>query len=289
MAEHLSDGSAVRYRMVHVTGQSTVKDVVSRWTDTSFTLPTGRIEGTATDSETLEPIASLLITAGGAQTLTSSDGYFMLEGLPVGVHNLVGYSLDGAYQTFQQGAQVAEGATTPSHIQMDPAKKSNIIFVVKVPDGTLPVVPLRLAGNLFQLGNTFADLAGGVSSLAANMPVLKMLPDGRYTITAALPVGADIRYKYTLGDGYWNAEHSDTGDFMVRQLIVPDHTVLVEDKVETWYSGAQNPITFDLTVPPNTPDADFVSIQFHLSLAGPNPFQFGAWEKTVGLMCFIAH
>ena len=69
-------------------------------------------------------------------------------------------------------------------------------------------MPIRLAGNLYQLGDTFGDLQGGLSTVATRMPVLAPLPDGRYSITLALPAGADIRYKYTLGDGFWNAEHS---------------------------------------------------------------------------------
>jgi hypothetical protein len=263
VGEHLSDGSAARYRLFHVTGQAVVDDVISRWTDTAYALPKGRIQGQATDAVTGSPIPNLLVSAGGAQTLTTSDGSFMLEGLPPGVHNLVCYALDGSYQTFQQGARVAEGSTTPALFKLDPAAFINVVFVVKPPGGTPPVVPLRLAGNLAQLGNTFADLSGGMSSLAVNMPVLSVLPDGRYTLTAALPVGGDIRYKYTLGDGFWNAEHTQNGATVLRQIIVPDHTVLIEDAVESWFAAATGSITFDLTVPAETPAADYIAIQFN--------------------------
>ncbi len=226
VAEHLSDGSAVRYRLLHVGAQSSVEDVISRWTDTAYALSGGRIQGQAVDAATNQPIPNLLVSAGGAQTLTASDGSFMLEGLPVGVHNLVALALDGSYQVFQQGALVAEGATTPTPIKLEPATFVNIVFVVTVPKETLPVVPLRMAGNLLQLGNTFANLQGGMSTLAVRMPSLTRLPDGRYSITVALPVGADLRYKYTLGDGFWNAEHNADGSFRLRQLIVPEETVI---------------------------------------------------------------
>lgn len=263
VAEHLSDGSAVRYRLYHVSGQGAVEDVISRWTDTTYSLPVGRIQGVATDQESGRPIPGLLIAAGGAQTISASDGFFMLEGLPPGVHNLVGYALDGAYQTFQQGALVSDGSTTPTPIQLKAASFTNVVFVVKPPGGTLPIVPLRLAGNLTQLGNSFADLSGGVSSLAANMPVLSALPDGRYTITVALPVGADIRYKYTLGDGFWNAERTPEGAPRLRQLIVPDQTVLIEEEIVSWFGGSTGAVTFDLTAPADTPAGDFISIQFN--------------------------
>lgn len=262
-AELLSDGSAVRYRLYHVTGPASVQDVVSRWIDTEYAQPTGRIQGQAVDAQDNRPIPNLLVAAGGAQTITASDGSFMLEGLPPGVHNLVGYSLDGAYEVFQQGARVADGSTTPTPISLKKADFINVVFAVKPPSGTLPIVPLRMGGNLSQLGLAFADLAGGMSGVAVNMPTLAPLPDGRYTITVALPVGADIRYKYTLGDGFWNAERLESGAMRVRQLIVPNQTILIEDTIDTWFSSSTAAVTFDLSVPEDTPAGDFVSIQFN--------------------------
>jgi len=263
LAEHASDGGPVRYRLFHVDGPGSTNDVVTRWTDTTFEGPTGRIMGQAMDAQSGSPIPNLLVTAGGIQTLTRADGNFYLEGLPPGTHNLVAYALDGTYRAFQQGALVASESTTPAPISLAPVRFVNVLFVASVPDNTPPIIPLRLAGNLFQLGNTFANLTGDVNGMVLNMPVTKALPDGRYLVTLRLPVGADIRYKYTLGDGFWNAEHTGSGEFNVRQIIVPDHESMVEDHIATWYDGAPNALTFDLTVPENTPPGDFVSIQFN--------------------------
>ena len=83
VSEHKSDGSPVRYRLYHAVGPGTVKDVVSRWTDTSFDSQTGRIMGEASDIKSGQPIPNLLITAGGAQTITTADGSFIIEGLKV--------------------------------------------------------------------------------------------------------------------------------------------------------------------------------------------------------------
>jgi len=263
VTEHLSDSSAVRYRMYHVLGQGSVDDVVSRWTDTNYESESGRITGQTIDDSSGKPIPNLLVTAGGSHTFTTSDGTFLLEGLPPGVHNLVAFSMDGSFQTFQQGALVAVDSTTPAQLRMKPNEFIKVVFVVKVPKDTPPIVPLRLAGNLYQLGNTFATLSGGMSGMPTNMPILDTLPDGRYTITLDLPVGADIHYKYTLGDGFWNAEHDSYGNFQLRQIVVPNHNTLVEDKIETWFAGKINTITFDVQVPENTPLKDFVSIQFN--------------------------
>lgn len=261
--EHTSNGLPVRYRLYHVEKPGETHDVITRWNDTPFAGSTGRITGVLTDSQSGIPIPGILVTAGGAHTLSNSDGSFLLEGLPPGTHTLVTYAMDGSYLTFQQGAQVAAESNTPASIQLAATTYVDISFLVQVPENTPPVVPLRMAGNLLQLGNTFADLSGGISTMAARMPVLSLLPDGSYGVILSLPVGADIRYKFTLGDGFWNAERSNDGAFVIRQLIVPDTPIVIEESIETWLSGDTAPITFDIIVPENTPIEEGVSIQFH--------------------------
>jgi hypothetical protein len=120
-----------------------------------------------------------------------------------------------------------------------------------------------MAGNLLQLGNTFADLSGGINTLASRMPILSPLPDGSFGLIISLPVGADMRYKYTLGDGLWNTERSTDGGFVIRQLIVPNTPIVIEETIETWHAGNTSSITFDIVVPEHTPPEEGVSIQFH--------------------------
>jgi hypothetical protein len=261
--EHTTDGRPVRYRLFQVSNPGETHDVISRWNDTLYNGPTGRITGVIQNSETGQAIPGLLVAAGGAQVFTHGDGSFLLEGLPPGTHNLVVYALDGKYTVFQQGALVADGSNTPADVLLTPAPTVDITFVVHVPEGTVPAVPLRLAGNLQQLGNTFGNLSGGVSTLASRMPVLSPLPDGSYGIIMALPVGADIRYKYTLGDGFWNTERSPEGGFAVRQLIVPESPTIINDVVQTWTVEETGEITFDVIITEDTSPQDFISIQFN--------------------------
>jgi len=209
------------------------------------------------------PIPDIMVAVGGLRSFTDSSGYFSLCYLPTGTHNLVAYALDGMYKTFQQGVVVISNAHTPVRISLMPASLVNVLFTVIVPANTVPTAPVRLAGNLYQMGNTFADLAGGLSSVATRMPVLSPLPDGRYSLSMKLPVGADIRYKYTMGDGFWNAEHRASGEFVLRQFIVPDTDTTVEDVVATWQAGVSAPILFDVTVPAGTPASEVVSMQFN--------------------------
>ncbi|RME88307.1 MAG: hypothetical protein D6770_07350 [Anaerolineae bacterium] len=269
--EATSANQPVRYRLLHVVGPTAVHDVVSTWTGRPYAGPMGSIQGQILNAETGLPVPDVLVAAGGVQDITDASGLFFLEGLPPGTHNLVAYALDGSFQTFQQGATVAADLITPVPISLQPAQMVNVLFVVTLPKNTVSGAPVRLAGNLFQLGNTFADLRGGLSTIADRMPVLTPAPDGRYTLSISLPAGADIRYKYTLGDGFWNAEHNARGAFVVRQLIVPAQNTVVEDVVETWQAGPSAPILFDVTVPADTPPGDTVYIQF-------NPY---AWMEPI--------
>lgn len=270
--EHTTDGRPVRYRLYRVDGPGTVHDVISKWSDTDYNGSTGRIMGQVTDIDSGEPVPNLLVTAGGAQTTSASNGEFLIEGLPPGVHNLVLYAYDGAFRTFQQGASVAADSTTPTPVEINSAPLVKINFIAQVPEGTLPAVPIRVAGNLTQLGNTFSNLSGGISTLSSRMPLLSTLPSGLYALEIELPAGAFLAYKYTLGDGIWNAEHASNGDFRLRTLTVPEEDTIVEDKIDNWGDlSPAGPIIFNTMVPESTPDHDVVSIQF-------NPF---SWTEPI--------
>src|SRR5215207_2257536 len=253
----------IRYRLLHVSGPTQVIDTLNSWADKPVGTISGNIFGTVANSDTGVPIPDILVTAGGVQTLTDSAGRFQLTGLRGGTHNFVAYAMDGTFQTFQQGATVAENQSTPVDVRIKPSQMVNVIFTVSVPAGTQSGVPLHLAGNLLQLGNTFSDLRGGLSTVADRMPVLSPLPDGRYSVSLFLPAGADIEYKYTLGDGFWNSEFTSTGQYATRHLIVPPQNTMVEDVVQSWQTGPNAPILFEVTVPQNTPTGDIIYIQFN--------------------------
>jgi hypothetical protein len=257
-------GTAIRYRMRYVNGPGDVQDIIADWGDKTFTRATGSILGQVFNADTNAPLPNILVTAGGVQHITDSLGRFELSGLPTGTQQLVAYSLDGLYMPFQQGAVVADGNSTIVDLRIKPTRLVNVTFVVAIPPDTTPGVPVRIAGNLLQFGNTFADLSGGVSAVADRMPILKLQPDGRYAYTLGLPVGAHIQYKYTLGDGFWNAEHQENGGWILRDFIVPEQDVTLQDSVATWFATTNSgAILFETTVPSVTPPSDIVYIQFN--------------------------
>ena len=252
----------IRYRLYYVAGQAEVKDIIASWSDKTFSRPTGSIQGRILNTDTGAPIPNILVTAGGERSFSDSAGRFDLEGLPTGTHNLVAYALDGTYQTFQQGATVASGLSTEVEIKVKAAPLVRVSFYVTAPKD-IQGAPIRIAGNLLELGNTFADLEGGLSTSADRMPVMALQPDGRYSVTISLPVGAYVQYKYTLGDGFWNAEHTVKGDFQMREMIIPSQDIVVQDQVQTWQAGTSSPILFEVTVPSTTPASDLIYIQFN--------------------------
>jgi len=261
--EHNGDGRAVRYRLFKVQSPGEVNDVVSRWNDTESVGTTGRITGTVLDEGTGLSIPGLMVAAGGAYAITAGDGSFLIEGLPPGTHNIVVLAQDGKYQTYQHAALVKAGSSTPAPIQMKSTSEVDVSFILHIPKDTPPGVPIRLAGNLYQLGNTFADLSGGMSTIALRMPILSPLSDGIYGVILSLPVGAEVQYKYTLGDGFWNSERANNGDWIIRNFIVPDEPLTIEDTVSSWADNKSSSLTFDIFVPENTPPDEDVFIQFN--------------------------
>ena len=269
VGEHNSDGAAVRYRILKVDGPAIVEDIIYAWGDSTLQKPTGRIQGRVLDETSNQPVPNLMISAGGMTTLTSSEGDYILEGLPVGTHNLVAYSIDGKYTLYQQGAMVAEGATTPANIKVRPADQVTVTFVTNTPGDASPGLPIAIVGNLYQLGNMYADLSAGFSTVQSRTAIMTVRDDGSYAYSMKLPVGFDLRYKYTLGDGFWNAEHAADGSFRLRQIIIPNQDIVINDTIDSWSINQTTPFVFRVTVPDNTPVADTISIQF-------NPFDWTA-------------
>ena len=253
----------IRYRMYHAAGPAEVRDVVSGWTGSPNSAQTGSIQGRVLNADTGTPVPDILVTAAGQRAFTDSAGRFDLQGVGVGTHNLVAYAVDGTFEPFQQGATVAPDLNTGVEIKVKAASLVRVTFTVSA-SNDIQGAPVRIAGSLAELGNTFADLQGGMSTIAERMPVMALQPDGRYSATLSLPAGAFVQYKYTLGDGFWNAERESSGAFSLREFIVPAHDAILQDSVETWHAGDSSPVLLEVTVPPNTPAQDIISLQFSL-------------------------
>ena len=252
----------VRYRLLSVTDAMTVTDRLQTWLNAPTAMETGSIAGQLLASDTSLPLADILVSVAGNLTLTDANGHFSIDGIIPGVHNVVFYALDGAFETFQQGATVAVGRTTPINLTLSARPSVEVTFRVTPPNDALGI-PIYLAGNITQLGNTFSNLNGGMSNDPKRMLLLSPQGDGTQALTLSLPVGLDLHYKFTLGDGYWNAEQlSGNGGWRSRQLIVPDEDVTIELSIGSWRVSDAAPVTFEITIPPELELGDEKFIQF---------------------------
>lgn len=254
-------GKQVRYRLAYVEQPMIVTDTISSWGGTGYTGNYGRIEGVI-QTEDGKPVADMLVVAAGVQSISTADGHYLLDGVPIGKHNLVAYSMDGKYSVFQQEAMVASDTMTPADLLVAEPETVSVTFNVDVPADGTQSLPVRMIGNLYSLGNTFADLQGGVSTIASRSPIMDYRGENHFSLTLELPVGYDLRYKYSRGDGFWSAEQNESDRFPVRQFIVPDVDTVIEDTVESWNSSQKAPVSFYVQEAPGTPDSAKVSIQF---------------------------
>jgi len=257
------DGNAILYRMVSISEPVVIQDIVAAWDALSTESTKGILSGSIVDATTNIPLASVLVTIAGKQTYTATDGSFKIENVPVGEQVMLAYHPSGAYQVFQQKAVIANGAQTPAVFGMQPAQFVNVTFHVDTPENTVTGAPLRLLGNLLQLGNTFSELNASCTVSASQAPIMSYQEDGSYILTLSLPVGMDIRYKYSLGDGFWNAERKKDGSFRVRQLVVPDYDIVITDTITTWLVGDEEPLTIRVRVPATTPSNESISLQLN--------------------------
>jgi hypothetical protein len=259
--EATPDGEPITYRLFSASNNAIVTDVLQAWQGEPALNATGILRGTLVDQDTRMPTPDIIVSAGGKRTFTDANGKYLLEGLGQGIHNVVFYAIDGKYRTYQQGAAIEPGMTTRADVNLTHLPEVNVTFQVSPPTDALGA-PVYITGNIFQLGNTFADLKGGMSIKPKRMPVLSPNQDGSLSITLRLYAETDLRYKFTLGDGFWNAEQYLSGGYRVRQMIVPSEDVTISHTIETWRSAGVEPVTFLISIPPGSSPNDEKFIQF---------------------------
>lgn len=259
VAEQKADATPVGYRVAFVQQNALIKDVISGWPNSPYTGETADLNGIVHDSKSNQPLPDVLINIAGYQTFTDMTGRFVLNDLPVGVHVLSAVSIDGSHLTFQQQANLVAGLSTPAVVQMTP------LTPIKVTLNLAPLTdaigaPVRVTANYAQVGAIFNEYSQG--SYASRMPLLSRNEDGSYSIQLNLHAGNVFRYKYTLGNGYINAERNQAGMLLLRTLVLPDEDVVISDQVSTWRIDNQQPTTIIAQSPESTPSEDSVSIQF---------------------------
>lgn len=261
--EHNSKGEPVQYRVGCIKKAAVISDHITGWDNDEYSNISGIISGYIFDEKTDAPLSEIMVFINGQQTTTMSDGYYEISNIPLGEYDLVALHPNGSYKTFQQGAVIAENSITPASFGMEAADLVEVTFIATLPEDETTSGELRFISNLYSLGNTYSEQLGTVSVLASNAPVMEQQSNGNYAITLELPEDFDLRYKYSLGDGFINAEHAEDGSYQVRQYIVPGRDSKVRNSIYSWYSSGSQAFTINVSVPDNTPESDIVSIQFN--------------------------
>lgn len=284
--EHNLRGQPLEYRVGYIPSAMQLIDQVAAWDSSPSPSAGGRIIGQLVSANDRQPVVEMIISAAGQQTFTDGQGRFRLEALPAGLNNLVAYHPAGAFRPVQQGAIVAEGGTTPANFEAMPAEPVTMTFQVEVPADTPPDPPLRLVGNLSTLGDVFTQLPGGVEISAVRAPEFIQVDDSHYLLLADMYAGTDLRYKYTLGDGLWNAERTEQGAFITRQIIIPETDAIQMDSVASWRK-ASSPINLTVQAPATTPAGERIGLQFNpftpfealpMVDSGESRWQFSLWS-----------
>jgi hypothetical protein len=266
IAESRPDGGSVVYRAALVSGSITVDDTVAAWSDTPFLSEKGRIVGIVRDVSSNQGLPGVIVSGGGQQTITGFDGEYVLWNVQASVATTVtAFMPDGSFRPATNVTNPPPNNTANLDFGLAAARTVKVTFVVAPPADTPAGAPLRLVGNVLQLGDIFTLEAGGSTTVAERSVLMAPLADGRWAASLFLYEGTDLRYKYTLGSATINSELNRDGSPVLRQIVIPgqDETVLT-DQVATWKTSINAPIAFTVSVPGSTPPTDEVTIQFKL-------------------------
>ena len=238
------------HRRFYVDGPAhVVTDVIVVWRGEEIEFEDGAIHGQIVSAEGGAALGNIVINVSGVETRSSVDGEFIVGGLQQGLHNIVALSPSGDYLPFQQGALVAAGTETPAVFEMQPVEALTVNFLVSLPEDHVPGVPLFLISNL-----------AGQQKLQPD----SYNAEGQAVFTVELPSLQDIRYKYSLGDGFWNAEHLATGEYLTRQIILDPEMdgIVIADQVGSWQAGRSAPIWFEASLAAPQGEAPYIQFRF---------------------------
>lgn len=259
-----SDGYPLPSRFFYITDHSQIKDTVLGFSTSDINSPTGIVEGIVSNKSTGLAAQGLIVSSAGLSATTNADGKFRLVGIPTGIQNITIFSPDGSVEPLQQQAVVDENIITPVNVGLFNREMVNVTFLVRVPGNTPPSAPIRIIGNLSQLGNSYASLFGGSNIVSSMAPVLTRQANNTFMGVIQIPSGSELRYLYSLGDTFWNRELDEKDGRFYRKVFIGNDDQEIENSIASWDLSNFGPVNFWFIPPESTLPTDVVQIQFNV-------------------------
>lgn len=269
MRERFSEEVQILYRSLFVSSStSAVEDTVAMWNDILATPLTGTVSGIIHDKETGKPIMDATVSIGGVHIATNYDGSFSLSSVPQGKQRVTVLTTLGDHKYASQEVLVNPDETSTVNFELEPARKVVVTFNVETPADTPTDAAVRLAGNIFQMGlYPDPDLNFGYTRWSPSRQILMdEVSQNNFTTNVELYEGSYIQYVYTLvGYPDLGDEKTSAGENALRSFIVGAKNETRDESIAAWKNPDQFALTFNVTVPANTPSDATV----YIDIGGP--------------------
>lgn len=142
----------------------------------------GGVAGTVRRSDTLLPLAGILVSAGFASAFTEAGGRYVLS-LPSGTYTVTANqgALDYSYNVLSATAAVPAGGLATADFNLGPCGRASGKVTTNGVD-PYPNVPVHALANGFEVANAITDSAGNY--------VLTGIPAGAFTLEPIVDLGS---------------------------------------------------------------------------------------------------
>ena len=262
-----------------VRNYETVNETIAQWEDLPLVNSTGTIIGLVT-SPAGNPVMDIGVSAGPHRTHTRWDGTYRIPGIPFGPSEITFRSDNGEFATSRTSVTVSSTAKTAANAAITATTMVNVIFQVTVPDSTPAGAVPRLYGDTYHLGMFPYYRATTVDS--TRVIDMTLVSGATWSATTSLGIGSCVNYTYTLGSGSLNNERDSSGNSVVRAICVTSD-MTVNDRVTSWKSPLQVPVTFTATSPTGASDT------LYMTADDWGNFPMKMWPTGAGTASYVVY
>ena len=201
-----------------------INDILSGWVNETNNRQTGVLKGKVTNLSG-EPIAGVLIAAGGGMALTDATGVYLLAGLAEGKHTLDAFTPAYEYLPFAQEAIISAGMETQADFSLNSPNFSDVELHLTIPENPF----------LGQMPKLFiSDVANNWTKPIDPTGVPLRLENGQseYQFTTRQPVGEPFLYRFSFGNQLVNTEVTSDGQLITRSFSPTNPSEIVTSEFD---------------------------------------------------------